>query len=244
MKVKNSWIIAVKDFKIFKKKKQILYSLIVLPLIFSVALPFYICRLSLESSTNFEEIIIILNSLPTLFIILSSIMPTTLASYSIIGEKIENSLETLLATPITNEELLLGKIIASFLPCIISIYSCSLIFMFIIDTLTYGEIGYLIFPNWNILTILIITVPIACILSINLSIIISSKVNDLRTASQLGALIIIPFAALCSLFGLNLVEMNINNLLTVSISLFIIDILLFYLSKSIFQREELITKSK
>jgi len=112
MKLNKSWIIAGKDFKIFRKKKRILYALIILPLLLSVGLPLFLIS-TLESADPIE-VAIILNAFSFFYIILAYILPNSLAAYSILGEKIEHSLEPLLATPLTDGELLLGKMIASF----------------------------------------------------------------------------------------------------------------------------------
>ena len=68
----------------------------------------------------------------------AAILPTAIASYSIVGEKVEKSLEPLLATPTTDGELLLGKSIAAFLPPLIATYIGALIFMVLIDIVTFS----------------------------------------------------------------------------------------------------------
>src|SRR4051794_708838 len=45
----------------------------------------------------------------TLFVLLPIITPSVLASYSVVGEKTNRTLEPLLATPVRTWELLLGK---------------------------------------------------------------------------------------------------------------------------------------
>jgi len=238
MKLNKSWIIAGKDFKIFRKKKRILYALIILPLLLSVGLPLFLIS-TLESADPIE-VAIILNAFSFFYIILAYILPNSLAAYSILGEKIEHSLEPLLATPLTDDELLLGKMIASFLPCVAMIYLGSVIFMTLSDVTT----GTLYFPNWMMAFILIIAVPLASILSIQLNIIISSRVNDVRTANQLGLLLFIPFIAVYILLTTNMVSLNILNLLIVSIVLLIIDVVLFYINKATFNRDKILTKWK
>lgn len=238
MKLNKSWIIAGKDFKIFRKKKRILYALIILPLLLSVGLPLFLIS-TLESADPIE-VAIILNAFSFFYIILAYILPNSLAAYSILGEKIEHSLEPLLATPLTDGELLLGKMIASFLPCVAMIYLGSVIFMTLSDVTT----GTLYFPNWTMAFILIIAVPLASILSIQLNIIISSRVNDVRTANQLGLLLFIPFIAVYILLTTNMVSLNILNLLIVSAVLLIIDVVLFYINKATFNRDKILTKWK
>ena len=243
MKLWKSWVIATKDFSIFRKKKRILYTLIILPLLISIGLPILISFMTqIDNPTT--EIISLLNAFSYFYIILAFIQSSTLASYSILGEKIEQSLEPLLATPTTESELLFGKTIASFLPSIAVIYVGSIIFMVLSDAVTYNTIGYLFFPNLSMMFILLLAVPLSSILSIQLNVIISSRVNDVRTANQIGLLLFIPFIGVYLLLVTNIISLNIVNLSEIFIILFVIDGILFYISKATFRRDEILTKWK
>jgi len=243
MKLWKSWVIATKDFSIFRKKKRIIYTLIILPFLISIGLPLVISSITgLDNPT--AEIVALLNAFSYFYIILAYIQSSTLASYSILGEKIEQSLEPLLATPTTESELLFGKTIASFLPSVGVIYFGSIIFMVLSDAFTYNTIGYLFYPNLSMAFILLLAVPLSSILSIQLNVIISSKVNDVRTANQIGLLLFIPFIGVYLLLVTNIISLNIFNLFAIFIILFVIDAVLFYISKATFRRDEILTKWK
>jgi len=247
MKLWKSWVIAKKDFSVFMKKKRILYTLIILPLIFSFGLP-----LSIASTPNPTESFIVIAGMPLsvlsffsfFYIILAYIIPTTLASYSIISEKIEQSLEPLLATPTSDGELLLGKSISSFLPCIVVIYASSVIFMVLSDLFTYNAIGYFFFPNWTMAIILLLAVPLSSILSVELNVIISSRVGDVRTAGQLGTLLLIPFVAFYALIVSSITSLNIVNIAVIMVVFVLIDLALFNINRATFNRDSMLTKWK
>ena len=74
-----------------------------------------------------------LNAFSFWFVIGAASLPAGIASYSIVGEKIQKSLEPLLATPMTDGEILLGKSIASFVPPIAAIWASSVVFMVLMD---------------------------------------------------------------------------------------------------------------
>lgn len=242
MNIRKSWVIAVKDFNIFRKKKQILISLLVFPLILGIGFPLLIMGIIEEPSIKIQEIITVINSFSLIYILLPGFIPPTLASYSIVGEKTEKTLEPLLATPTTDTELFFGKIIASFLPCISITYLSALLFMFLINIFTYDKLQYFFFPNWNMGIILLLIVPFVILLSVEVNVLISSKTSDLRTASQLGALSMIPFLGLYFFIQTYLVEFNLLNLLILILFLFFIVITLFILTKSVFNREKILTK--
>jgi len=150
----------------------------------------------------------------------------------------------LLATPTTDEEILAGKSIAAFLPAICANYIGALIFTVLVDLFTYGTLKYLYFPNWDIAIILFLLAPLACLLAIGYNILISSRSNDVRTAQQLGTLILLPFGAVYFLSEFKVLELTTNNLLIMGAVLVVIDVIVFYLVKATFQREEILTKWK
>ena len=88
-----------------------------------------------------------MNAFSFFFLIGAAMLPTVLASYSLVGEKIEKSLEPLLAAPITDSELLLGKSIAAFIPPVGAIYISSIVFMALADLVTHNTLGYSVFPK-------------------------------------------------------------------------------------------------
>jgi len=61
--------------------------------------------------------------------------------------KIEKSLEPLLADPLTDGEILLGKTISAALPALIAMYTGGAIFMVGTDVVSYPSLDYYYFPN-------------------------------------------------------------------------------------------------
>ena len=178
------------------------------------------------------------------FVIIPVILPAIMGSYSIVGEKIEKSLEPLLATPTTDGELLLGKSLATFLPTIGVTYIGTAIFVTIMDVWSYIKLGLFLLPNTDFAVILGVLAPLACVLSVEANVIISSRVNDIRAAQQLGTYVVIPLILLL-VFAIELTIFPIILLvLAVSAVIAVVDIALFYLAKATFQREEILTKWK
>ena len=246
MRISDSWTVAMKDLSIFQRKKYILYSLIALPLILSLLLPSSI--LLSTSGVPKAELNQVIDKLLrpefTIFIIMAAILPSVIGSYSFIGEKVEKSLEPLLATPATDSELLLGKSLAAFLPSLGATYVGALIFMIFTDALTYGRLHYLVLPDLSAVVVLILAIPFSCIMSVEFSVIISSRVNDIRAAQQLGSLIILPLLAIFILSQAGVFSNDVYDLLLVSGILLVADVALSFLSRATFQREEILTKWK
>jgi ABC-type Na+ efflux pump permease subunit len=242
MKLWKSWAVAMKDFSIFKRKRYIIYSLIASPLIFSTILPGTLI-FSLNS-VPIQEFALLISSFFTFFILLAGILPTVIASYSFIGEKVERSLEPLLATPTTDSELLFGKCLSAFLPSIAATYIGATIFIVFVDAATYGQLGYLLMPNLDTAVVLGVTSPLACLLSVEINVIISSRVNDIRSAQQLGSLVILPLVGIFILSINGSITPGAGILLIISAVLLIADLILFFISRATFRREEILTKWK
>ena len=243
MNLRHSWIIALKDIKVFIRKRTVLYILVILPLMLSVLFPLIIGYAKGGGITG-PYLLTLLHSFEWFFVIIPAIIPAPIASYSIVGEKVEKSLERLLATPTTDGEILLGKGVAAFIPAIIATYAGASIFMTLIDAETYGRLGYFYYPNWDMGVILLLLAPLVLLLSIELNIITSSRVTDVRAASQAGSLMFLPFIGIYVASELGVITLDTNTLLIIAGGIGVIDVVMFRISTSLFQREQILTKWK
>jgi len=243
MRLWKAWIVARKDFSIFRKNRFILYSLVVVPVVFALFLPILIFY-SPITSLPFNLIASTINGLLTFFILIPAILPSVMASYSIVGEKLEKSLEPLLATPTTDSEILFGKILASFIPTILATYLGATGFTLFLDIEGYNKFGKILLPTWEFVIVMAFAAPLACILSVEINIIISSRVNDVRAAQQLGALPVLPLLLIPFLAEVGIIIIDTPTLLIISGILAVIDISLYFASRIIFRREDILTKWK
>jgi len=240
----KAWTGASKDFKIFLKKKTILYSMIGFEVLISIGMPILV-RFVIGKAENAAAILPgLINAFFFWFIIGIVLLPTSIASYSLVGEKIQKSLEPLLATPTTDEEILAGKAIAAFIPAIVANYIGAVIFMLLVNAFTFRVFSHFYFPNWDIAIQLLLLGPLACLLSIDYNVLVSSRSTDVRTAQQTGSLITLPYGAVYVLSEIGVLALTTTNLLIMSAVLAVLDGFVFYLVKATFQREEILTEWK
>ena len=248
MRLSQTWIITAKDFKTFKKKKNIIYSLVVVPTLVTILFPAileYAGHKNGGSGIPAAEVVVLLPAFVFFYVILAAYLPTPIASYTLVGEKVEKSLEPLLATPTTDSEILLGKGLAAFLPPLTAILGASVVFMGLMDLVTHSELGYYYFPNGAAALALFVLAPLATVMSVQLNVIVSSRISDVRTGQQVGVLSIIPFAGLYLAGELNILDLgSTENLLIVTVAVLAADALLFFVTKVTFRREEILTKWK
>jgi hypothetical protein len=243
MRLSKAWTVASKDFKTYTKRKSILYSSLYFEVIVSIGIPFII-RFIAGKPSGAVLLPTYINAFSFLYVIGAALLPMGIASYSLVGEKVQKSLEPLLATPTTDEEILAGKSIAAFLPAIGANFLGALIFTVLVDLFTHSTLSYLYFPNWDIAIILFLLAPLACILAVGYNVLVSSRMNDVRTAQQLGTLILLPFGAVYFLSEFKVLELTTGNMLIMAAVLVVVDVIVFYLVKATFQREEILTKWK
>jgi ABC-2 type transport system permease protein len=243
MRLSKAWTVASKDFKVFGKKRSILYTILYFEGVISIGLPF-IMRFIARRPNGDLVLPSFMNAFSFWFVIGGALLPVGIASYSLVGEKIQKSLEPLLATPTTDEEILAGKTLAAFLPAIGANLIGAVIFAVLADAFTHQTLNTLYYPNWDLFIIVFLLAPLACILSVGYNVLISSRANDVRTAQQMGVLIVLPLGAVYLLTEIRVLDLNIRNLLIMAAALAAIDVVVFYLVRATFQREEILTKWK
>jgi len=243
LKISKAWAVARNDLDIFWRQKYIVYSLIGLPITLSIGLPVALSLVLQHNSISVSELEVVLDAFSFLFVLLASFLPTILASYSFVGEKLEKNLEPMLATPTTDGELLLGKGLAAFLPSIVTTYVAAGVFMALADWVSSGMLGSY-FPNLDITILLVAALPISCAFSVEVNILISSLVSDLRAAQQLGILVLIPVGGLYVLAEKNFLSLDLTSFALISLLLIAADAVLLYFSTVTFRREEILTKWK
>ena len=96
------WKIARKELKVISRKKSIIAYTVGLPLLIAIA--FSLEFKSLTANGIPGTLSLGAESVSYIFVVITTVLPSTIAAYSIVGEKVEKTLEPLLATPGTDSE--------------------------------------------------------------------------------------------------------------------------------------------
>lgn len=176
-----------------------------------------------------------------LFMLIPTVVPLTMAIYSVIGEKSARTLEPLLAAPVGVGELLFAKSLASTIPSVIVTWVAYGVYLFAVTTLgSHAAVNAVTAPRWMLA--IVVMVPLLTLLSVNLGILISTRVNDVRVAQQIGGLVVVPVV------GLGIAQVTgrviINNDAFARFALFLVavDVLVFALARLAFQRENILSR--
>lgn len=184
------------------------------------------------------------SNMMVLFLMMPLMVPVTIASYSIVGEKVTRSLEPLLAAPITTTKLLLAKGFAAAIPGIVMTWICYAVFLVAARLLGVSDRVFAVFvdPMW--LVAMFVLTPLMTLMAVSVGIIVSSRVNDPRAAEQLGSLILLPLMALFIGAMAGFIMLNATTFWISSIIVAVVDVGLVYLGTALFQRETILTRWK
>ncbi len=237
------WIIAKKEMYLIRHKKILLISFILLPLAVAVPIPAVIYFISTVYNVPISQLSQTLGPLQFLFVDIAFLIPLITATYSIVGEKVEQTLEPLLATPAKDSEILLGKDIGTMIPTVGSVLLGGLIFAVLSDVISYGQLGYLLFPNLSFGITILLVAPLSSYLITRVSVFLSARSTTVQSAQAYGRVMAIVFLSpiWLNFLGLFSVTSTIDLLIMAAI-IFLAGLAAYYRSSKVFRREIILTR--
>lgn len=167
----------------------------------------------------------------------------SLAAHSVVGEKQARTLEPLLATPLTAAELLTAKVLAAALPTLVVMFSFFALYLVGIAVLAAPGV-FAATASARTFGIILLLGPLAALVALLMAVIVSSKVNDPRTAQQVGVLLIMPVVGTLVAQFTGLFWLTVPLILLSALALFAIFVLLTLFGVALFDREAILTKWK
>ncbi|MHB9936840.1 ABC transporter permease [Clostridium sporogenes] len=129
---------------------------------------------------------------PSYFLIIPIMCSGVIGASSFVGEKEHKTLESLLYTPISMEQLLRAKILGVFVPSYIVTLISFIVFGIIFNIGGFIYFGRLIFPDVKWLIIILWISPAINLLSLIFTVMVSSKSDTFQEAQQVSGLLVIP----------------------------------------------------
>ena len=272
MRIKKAMLVFNKDWREIRRNWQVILPIVVVPLMISVFLPVILTVIPSLAATQggslngFETLIanlprhvqeqlagmteqqvmiyiMTIYFFAPFFLIIPLMASSVISSDSFAGEKERKTIEALLATPISDGELFLGKMLVSFIPSMIVTIISFAVYTAVFDVMAYGIFnGMLLLPNIDWILLIFGLAPTVALASIGLTVMVSAKVKGFREAQQISVVLLIPVLALiigqatgAIIFG----PVVIGAL----IGLFVlIDFAVFRAGVKLFKREEVLSK--
>jgi ABC-2 type transport system permease protein len=147
----------------------------------------------------------------------------------------------LLATPITTLELLAGKVLGALIPAL-GLSAATYIFYIVIAAL-FAEPGvYRVLLTPRSLAVVFGLGPLASLAALQLAVCVSSRVNDARSAQQIGALVILPIGALLVAQVVGTLVLSIPVVLAIAAGLLALNVVVMAIAVALFDRESILTR--
>jgi uncharacterized membrane protein SpoIIM required for sporulation len=157
-----------------------------------------------------------------------------IALETFVGEKERKSLEPLLATPVTNTQLYVGKMLAAIMPPLATSYLGILVY----------TIGLIVAVGWVISAELFVQILILStiqgLLMVAAAVVVSSQTNTVRSANLLASFIIVPVALLVQFEAIALFWGNKSGLWWLILAMLVATFMLIRMGIKIFNREDLL----
>ncbi len=256
-----------KDWLEIRRNWQIMLPILIVPLIFCVLLPSTILLVPTGSS-NTGDVSGLLEILPEpikteiagfnanqtiaylmlsfifmpFFLLIPAMASSVIASDSFAGEKERKTIEGLLATPLTDAELIVGKMLVAFVPSMIVTFVAFAVYTALVDFIGLPLFGHFILPTVNWVLSIFLLAPAVAIAGIAITVIVSARVKGFREAQQLSVLIIIPIMALVVGQALGVLLLVPEIIVILFVIFVIIDLIILRIGLGMFGREEILSR--
>jgi len=250
MALQKSMLVAKADLKMAMKVNYVKYGLILIAALGPVMLIFSVLLIALTAPTVAAATLAMIDPLLSPMIGIVAIIPASLISANaLVGEREQNTLEPLLCTPLTDRELLLGKLLSSFIPSITLLLG-SIIVTEVCTILILMSIGsqIVLVPGISSLFLLLTAGPTIILAMVSVMILISGKVKRVYEAYQTSGATVMIFILpmllpMISMDAGGNVDMNLvwlSNFITLAISA-ILAIVSWALAIGRFNRDKMVS---
>jgi len=250
-----------KEWKEIIRSKLLVFNMVLIPVIF-VLMPLALTMILgredvLASSLTNSEVstlrralespedvqIFLLHESLFMFLMIPIFLPLGMAIYGILNERNERSLEPLLATPITVSELMLGKSLSIILPTMTVTWLTFAAFVVFLRYSVSPTVFHGVMRPMS-LWALVLLPPALAQFTVSVGFIISSQVDDIRAASQIGGVIVLPVVGLTVMQLATRIVYSLTAFLAGIAGFLLLDLFLFWVMVHAFRRDSILTRSQ
>ncbi len=160
-----------------------------------------------------------------------------IALEAFVGEKERRSLEPLLATPLTDSQLYLGKLLSCTLTPVVASYLAILFYMLLVGF----SVGW--WPSLSLFAVTLVLSTAQALVMVSAAVVVSAQATSARAANLVASFIIIPIAFLLQGEASLLLFGDYMVLWLIAFFLLITDVLFVRMGVRVFNREQLLGRS-
>ncbi|MCJ7575288.1 MAG: ABC transporter permease subunit [Dehalococcoidia bacterium] len=190
---------------------------------------------------NEQLLVLLLNQFNFFLLLIPTMTAISVATFSIVEEKLSGSLEALLATPVKTWELLLGKALAGAIPALVMTWISAGVFLLVALGLGWGDLSRFVVTAGWFLTLFLLT-PAVAILSFMLGVAGSSRAKEPRGAQNTALIIVLPVLALIGIQITGIVWFTPLLILLLALAIGIADFISLRTAVRLFRRESIVVQ--
>jgi len=254
---RKAFIISKKEIWEIWTTKLILWSTVGVAAVLGIGMPLMVISMGLSENLYYYKLMMV-TVVGAVNMMIGFILPIYVAADSFVGEKERRTLERLLAIPLTDQEILLGKMITCVLPTTILAWITITISSIItwstgIVQLQGVDPAILInslFPSPVYFIAELVISFFGAVAATSIMVLVSTRVNNLREATQVGGVVMLPLIGIVYTQSAGFLmpsnalpgQMFEATAIAISVVFMVVAIVAFYLARLTFSREKLIAK--
>lgn len=268
MRWDRAWAIATKDMRETFSTAQLVMPLIIVPIVvvigyptvFLLALRFtpgavgglqngFIDGFSASAVPNIPGLtsagraayIAVVYLFAGFFMLVPVMVSTVIAANSFAGEKERRTLEGLLYTPVSDSELVVGKIAAAFVPTVVFTWICFALYVVVVAVLGIPVVGQWFFPTSNWWALMALLVPTVSLLVISVVVMVSAKARGFQEANAIGGAIVLPIIGLVAAQATGLMVLSATVVAAAAALFAVLDLVLLNVIVRAFRRSRIVS---
>jgi ABC-2 type transport system permease protein len=260
-----------KDLTVVRRSPMVLLPMILVPILLQIVLPIGIGLAALYAPEQFasdpqmEQLLVGVASQVTagfgdigvngqmmiltlvylfapIYLIVPMMVSSVIAADSFVGERERKTLEALLYTPLSDNDLLLAKMLTAWLAALVVSTISFVLYAIAVNAVGFQVVGRLFFPNGLWLVLVFWVVPAVAGMGLAATVLISSRVNTFQEAYQAGAIIVIPIIGLVLAQLAGVIFLSLALAVGLGAVIWLLDAVLLWYGRRNFRREDLLAR--
>jgi len=259
--------ITYKDLKVISRSKGVMLPLIIVPIVFLILMPAgasliansnlpnsnpetllkqmppaLLTELSHYNDTQKVVVLMINYMLAPMFLILPLLVASVIAADSFAGEKERKTLEGLLYTPTTDQELFLGKVLSAWIPALVVAVGGFVVYGIVANVAAWPVMGQIFFPTWTWIVLVFWVCPAAAGFALGVMVLVSLRAQTFQEAYQMGAMVVLPVVLLTIGQATGVIYISVGLVFVLGLILWALDLGLLWVCGKVFRRSEIIAR--
>lgn len=217
------WAVARRDLRVVRRSRLVMLPMLLVPVLFLVVVPAGLALLPLIAGGSADQKTTeLMRTLPEalrsafaglsprqvwvvyattymfapMFLIVPILVTSGIAADSFAGERERRTLEALLYTPLSDAELLAGKVAGALVPALLVAGLGFLVYTVVVNAAGWPVMGRLFFPPLSWVILVAWVAPAVALLTLGVVVYVSARVSTAQEAFQASGLVVLPIVLL------------------------------------------------